>query len=102
MIFLDKNEFGYTFKIQAESHESLLESKLFSTKEEANQLIEGLKNTSVTHFTFERKTNNNGEFLFNMKDATGNLIGTSQSYNSEAGMQNGIKNLKTILVTLKA
>ncbi|MEO9892887.1 YegP family protein [Aurantibacter sp.] len=102
MIVLDKIESGYTFKIQAESEEALMESMVFSTKEEVTHIINALTNSPITQFTFERKTNNSGKFLFNVKDSSGRLVGTSQLYNSEAGMQNGIKNLKITLASLKS
>ncbi len=43
---------------------------------------------------FERKTNHSGAFMFSLKDENGKIVGYSQCYNSEAGMENGIKNLK--------
>nr|WP_245224787.1 YegP family protein [Pseudozobellia sp. WGM2] len=50
---------------------------------------------------FERKTNNTGQFFFNLNDDKANLIGTSQLYDSEMGMENGIKNLTNRIVLLK-
>jgi len=46
---------------------------------------------------FERKTNHKGEFQFSLKDSDGKIIGHSQNYNSEAGMENGIKNLRSTI-----
>lgn len=43
----------------------------------------------------ERKTNSKGEFLFELHDPQHHLLGKSLPYSSEAGMENGIKNLMT-------
>jgi len=43
---------------------------------------------------FERTTNHGGDFQFRLKNINGELIGNSLSYSSEAGMENGIKNLR--------
>ena len=56
---------------------------------------------NLTRNHFERKTNHSGQFLFNLKDNDGNLIGQSQFYDSEMGMENGIKNLQNRLEELK-
>ncbi len=49
---------------------------------------------------FERKTDYNGKFLFILKNSEGKVLGNSMLYNSEAGMENGIKNLKTSISLL--
>lgn len=43
---------------------------------------------------FERKTAANGKFHFNLKAGNGQIIGSSQMYASEAGMENGIDSVK--------
>ena len=44
MIALYKTDAGYTFKIQAESEEALLNSEAFSTQEEVTSIIDDLIN----------------------------------------------------------
>ncbi|MBM1107395.1 DUF1508 domain-containing protein [Aurantibacter crassamenti] len=101
MIAQHKTDSGYTFNIQAESDEALFNSITFSSQEEVVLVLSELTGDNMPLNTFERKTNNEGKFLFNVKNSNGRLIGSSQLYNSEAGMQNGIKNLKKILASLK-
>jgi len=48
----------------------------------------------------ERKTNIDGKFLFSIKKNQG-IIGHSGLFSSEAGMENGIKNLKNHLANLQ-
>jgi len=65
---------------------------------------EAIKNLGImvtTRNHFERKTNHTGQFLFNLNDDDGNLIGRSQHYDSEMGMENGIKNLQTRMEAIR-
>ncbi len=43
---------------------------------------------------FVISTRKNGEFQFNLKAANGQIIGTSEMYESEAGRSNGIKSIQ--------
>lgn len=84
---------NYIFILKAESGHTLLNSVTFPDKKIAKDIVQSLNKISIGRNTFERKTNHNGEFLFSMKDMNGKIIGNSQFYQSEAGMENGIKNL---------
>jgi len=44
---------------------------------------------------FVTKTGNDGQFYFNLKTDNGQVIISSQGYNTAAAMQNGIDSLKT-------
>lgn len=90
----------YTFNIQSESGHTLLQSVPFADKQKMEWTIGILKELILRHSSFERKTNYNGKFLFLLKDNDGKLIGNSMFYSSEAGMENGIKNLKTSISLL--
>lgn len=86
----------YRFTMKSETGQTLLESIPFEDKETLDTTLKELK-TSATLKRFERKTNFEGKFLFNLKNEQGRIIGNSGLYTSEAGMENGIKNLKKIL-----
>ena len=84
----------YRFDLKTHEGHVLLKSVEFPNKKVATNTIKelgGLDNT------IERKTNYDGKFLFNLKNHVGELIGHSQLYNSEAGMENAIKNTKKVL-----
>lgn len=83
----------YSFVLKAESGHPLLTSVVYSNKETAENAVSSLHAVQRSRNTFERKTNHSGKFLFNLKNNSGELLGTSQLYQSEAGMENGIKNL---------
>lgn len=85
----------YSFTLKSESGQVLLNSVAFSSKETVKEAISSLKIVLKSRNTFERKTNHNGKFLFSLKNNNGVLVGHSLIYQSEAGMENGIKNLIT-------
>ena len=87
------NDLNYRFSLKAKSGHTLLNSIDFTNKIQMNE--------AITRSHFERKTNHTGQFLFNLKDGTGNVIGRSQLYDSEMGMENGIKNLQNRIEALR-
>ncbi|MBC8769975.1 YegP family protein [Arenibacter sp. BSSL-BM3] len=90
----------YTFSLQSESGQALLTSVPFNSRAEIDDTIAKLKILVGQSSVFERKTDYNGKFLFIMKNTEGKIIGKSMLYSSEAGMENGIKNLKTSISLL--
>ncbi len=96
----DKNN-TYCFSLKTISGSTLLTSVSFSNKEEIKKTFLDFNPIAQHENIFERKTNHNGEFLFNLKDRKGNIIGSSQLYSSEAGMENGIKNTKNSLTNIQ-
>ena len=49
------------------------------------------QNIVYVHITVEGSS---GKFSFNLKAANGQVIGTSQSYKSESGRDNGVESVK--------
>ena len=77
----------YTFRLQSESGQTLLTSVPFKNREEIDNTIAKLKILI-------------GQSSVVMKNSEGKTIGNSMLYSSEAGMENGIKNLKTSISLL--
>ena len=101
MIEIKKRETGkFSFNLNTQGGHTLLKSVEFTDEEEVKKTVKRLNPINKTSIGFERKTNHDGMFLFNLKNATGQIIGHSQLYNSEAGMENGIKNLKNRIASL--
>jgi uncharacterized protein YegP (UPF0339 family) len=88
---------AYSFKLKNDKGYTLLKSISFKSEEELKITVSNLKTIINSPSKFERKTNHEGNFLFSLKDDNGKVIGNSKNYNSEAGMENGIKNLKNTL-----
>ena len=92
---------GHGFLLKSEGGQILLSSVLFTDKAICKKIARQLCEKGLETYGFERKTNHEGKFLFNLKNNDGDLIGQSQLYSSEAGMENGINNLKKRVATLK-
>ncbi len=88
----DSNEYQFTLK--AENGQIIFHSSLYPTKRDALDGISLAKDGSPDRCKYERKTATNGKFYFNLKSSTNQIIGASQLYTSESGMENGIKNVK--------
>jgi hypothetical protein len=90
----------YIFTLSAEGGNVLLKSIVFQNKKEAKKMVRSLGAIQQKRSVFERRTNHKGEFLFHLKNLKGEVIGSSESFSSEPGMENGIKNLKKRIVHL--
>ena len=90
----------YRFRLKSATGSTLFNSIGFSSEKEIKQTVENLTPLTNKESAFERKTDYNGKFLFNLKDHNGKIIGQSQLYRSEAGMENGIKNFKKSILSL--
>jgi uncharacterized protein YegP (UPF0339 family) len=87
---LKDREKAYRFVVKSREGHALLESVSFSDSDTARKTIGELKQRIRYPGSFERRTDHNGRFQFTLKDARGRVIGHSQLYSSEAGMENGI------------
>ena len=101
MIKINKEDNNtYNFSLNTTHGNALFYSVRYTSKEEIRNVVSSLDLLVRQHFIIERKTDHDGNFLFNLKNKKGQLIGNSQLYGSEAGMENGIKNLKKRIATL--
>ncbi len=82
------------FSLKTENGSTLLKSIPFSDKFEMDKVLGKLDTAPLTRNHFERKTNTDGKFLFSLNDDEGHTVGHSEPYDSEAGMENGIKDLR--------
>ncbi len=94
------NEDTYRFRVNSATGNIILESIDFQNIEDIKKSVEELRVSIKKREIFERKTDHNGKFLFHLKSKEGRHIGSSLLYGSEAGMENGIKNLKTYFDTI--
>ncbi|MFL1895627.1 YegP family protein [Aquimarina sp. 2-A2] len=89
-----KDDDTYHFILKAKNGQIILSSELYSSKGAAENGIESVKKNSVEDIRYERKTAKDGRFYFNLKSSNGQVIGSSQMYTSESGMENGIASVK--------
>jgi len=90
---VDIAENKFQFLLKSTSGATLMKSIDFPSKKAITTTVNAIKPQLHGQRLFERRTDHNGKFLFNLKNSKGQIIGKSQLYGSEAGMENGIKNL---------
>lgn len=84
----------YHFVLKAANGQVILSSQMYASKSSAVNGIESVKKNAPTDSLYDRKTSSNGKFYFNLKSTNGQIIGSSQMYTSESGMNNGIESVK--------
>lgn len=84
----------FQFNLKAGNGQTILSSEGYKTKAACENGIESVKKNSQVDERFERNTSKNGKFYFNLKATNGQIIGTSEMYESEDGRDNGIESVK--------
>ncbi|WP_395683534.1 YegP family protein [Dokdonella sp.] len=84
----------YHFHLQAGNGEPILSSQRYDTKSGAENGIQSVRTNAPHDERYDRKKASNGEFMFNLVAANGQVIGTSETYKSESGRENGIRSVK--------
>lgn len=85
----------FQFQLKAGNGQTILTSEGYSTKTTCANGVESVKTNAKDDSRFEHKTSSNGKYYFNLKASNGQIIGTSEMYESEASMKNGIESVKT-------
>ena len=84
----------FQFTLKADNGQVILASEGYTAKSNCSNGIESVRKNAADDGRYERKTAVNGKFHFNLKAANGQIIGSSQMYESEAGRDNGIESVK--------
>lgn len=84
----------FQFNLVAGNGQTILTSEGYSAKSSCENGIKSVRKNSQDDSKFESKTASNGKFFFNLKATNGQVIGSSQMYESEAGRDNGIQSVK--------
>ncbi len=95
MFELKKSGDKFHFVLKAANGQVVLSSQMYASKASASNGIDSVKSNCGDDNCFERKTAKNGKFHFNLKSTNGQIVGSSQMYSSESGMNNGIESVKT-------
>jgi len=93
MFEVKKNKEQYHFVLKASNGQVILSSEMYNTKAACHNGVESVKKNSTEESRYERKTAKNGKFHFNLKASNGQIVGSSQMYASESGMNNGIESV---------
>jgi uncharacterized protein YegP (UPF0339 family) len=84
----------FQFNLKAGNGEIILSSEGYTTKTACENGIESVKKNSAEDKRFDRLESKNGKHYFNLKATNGQIIGTSEMYESKAGRDNGIESVK--------
>jgi uncharacterized protein len=84
----------FQFNLHAGNHQVILSSEGYAAKASCLNGIESVRKNSADDARFECKEAANGKFYFNLKSSNGQVVGSSQMYESEASRDNGIESVK--------
>lgn len=84
----------YRFRLKANNGQNILASEGYSAKAGCMNGIESVRKNSQDDSKFDRKKSSNGKHYFNLKASNGQVIGTSEMYESTSGMENGITSVR--------
>jgi uncharacterized protein YegP (UPF0339 family) len=85
----------FQFNLKAANGQIILSSQGYSSKSSCENGIESVRKNSQDDSKFEKNRASDGRFYFNLKATNGQIIGTSQMYESENGMEKGIESVKS-------
>jgi uncharacterized protein YegP (UPF0339 family) len=84
----------FQFNLLAGNGQVILSSEGYTAKAGCDNGIESVRKNAQDDSRFDRKTSTNGKFYFVLKASNGQIIGSSQMYESETGRDNGIASVK--------
>lgn len=80
----------FQFSLKAGNGQEILASEGYTTKAACLNGVESVKKNSQVEARFDKLESKNGKFYFNLKATNGQIIGTSEMYESTASRDNGI------------
>ena len=80
----------FRFRLKAGNGETILASEGYTSKAACTNGIESVQANCLDEGCFEKKETASGKFRFNLKAKNGQVIGTSENYESAASRDNGI------------
>lgn len=84
----------FQFNLLAGNGQVILSSEGYTARAGCDNGIESVRKNAQDDSRFDRKTSTNGKFYFALKASNGQIIGSSQMYESETGRDNGIASVK--------
>jgi hypothetical protein len=84
----------YYFHLKASNGQIILASEMYKERSSAENGIASVKKNAPNDASYERKDAKNGQFMFNLKAANHQIIGTSETYKSTESRDHGIDSVK--------
>lgn len=85
----------FQFNLKAGNGQTILTSEGYTTKTACSNGIESVKVNSQDENRFDRKETSNGKPYFNLKASNGQIIGSSEIYESTSARDNGIASVQS-------
>ena len=85
---------GIKFDLKAGNGQVILTSEVYTTKAACQNGIDSVKKNASDDAKYERKDSTNAKPMFNLKAGNGQIIGTSELYESVAAREKGIESVK--------
>ena len=85
----------YRFNLKAGNGEVILSSEGYAAKSGCTNGIDSVRTNSKIDDRYEKKTSTNSKNYFVLKASNGQVIGTSEMYESSSGRDNGIASVKS-------
>lgn len=82
------------FVLKAGNGQVILQSEMYSSDDACENGIASVKKNASDDGNYERKENSAGKPCFNLKAGNGQVIGTSEAYESTDARENGIDSVK--------
>lgn len=94
-VITQRKDGEFQFNLKAGNGQVILTSEGYAAKASCLNGIESVRTNSAVEGRFESKESANGKFYFNLKASNGQVVGSSQMYESAASRDNGIESVKT-------
>jgi uncharacterized protein YegP (UPF0339 family) len=83
----------YRFRLKASNGQTILSSEGYKVKSSCSNGIASVRKNCTDPKRFVKKQTASGKFVFSITSTNGQVIGTSQTYASESGCNNGMKSV---------
>ncbi len=83
----------FRFRLKAANGQNILGSEGYAKKASCMNGIESVQKNSQNPDRFVEKKSASGKYTFSLKASNGQVIGTSQTYDSSSGCSNGMKSV---------
>lgn len=84
----------FRFRLKAGNGQAILASEGYKGKSSCMNGIASVQKNGSNPDRFERKVAKNGKHHFSLKSGNSQVIGTSEMYDSESAMENGIQSVQ--------
>jgi uncharacterized protein len=84
----------FQFNLKADNGQVILASEGYTTRSACENGIESVRKNAADDGRYDRKKSSNDKDYFNLKASNGQVIGTSEMYESSSAMENGFASVK--------